>query len=149
MRSYDSATCLYFSVFLYVEGRAYGRVGGLGAKSYELEKAWPSVNHSVFFHLSLPDTVHKGSGHKVHIYLEYHCFCPSSELGPPGTKGGRVHTRLSVRGWGSLNSDLRKSLALCLFSVEWVTKRNVSTTSPLLNVSSTKCTVLYSEITYM
>ncbi len=54
-------------------------------------------------------------------------YVPSSELGlpqplsrkrvcaPPGPKGGRGHTRLRLKGWGSPNSDdWRKRLALCL-----------------------------------
>ncbi len=40
----------------------------------------------------------------------------ASECVPPPRTGGRGgHTRLRVRGWGSLNSDdLRKSLVFCL-----------------------------------
>jgi hypothetical protein len=44
-----SASCVFFSVFLCVAGRAYWRGGGGGsgwrAKSHE--KAWPSINHSI------------------------------------------------------------------------------------------------------
>ncbi len=64
LRSYDSdphlppfpplpaASCLSFSVFLCVAGRELtdGREGGgdgRGAKSYDREKAWPSLNHSI------------------------------------------------------------------------------------------------------
>ncbi len=62
--SYDSATppshpllpsesCLSFSVFLCVAGRAYWRKkgvgGGEGAKSCNGEKAWSSINH-LFLH---------------------------------------------------------------------------------------------------
>ncbi len=62
--------------------------------------------------------------HKARINKSTTVYVPSSELGlsqhlsrqrvcPSRQKGG--HTRLRVRGWGSLNSDdLRKSLALCL-----------------------------------
>ncbi len=45
-----SAKCLSFSVSVCVAGRAYLRkeVGsGRGAKSYDHEKAWPSINHSI------------------------------------------------------------------------------------------------------
>jgi hypothetical protein len=75
--------------------------------------------------------VSKGWRHKVHIYLEYHSFCPSLELGPPppstasecdspraqigGGGGYTVHTCQRVRGLGSPNSDdWRESLVLCL-----------------------------------
>jgi hypothetical protein len=63
--------------------------------------------------------------HKVRIYKEYHSVCPLVRIGTPPTPlspatvplppepGGR-HTRVRVRGWGSHNSDYRKSLALCL-----------------------------------
>ncbi len=45
---------------------------------------------------------------------------PQANVLPPGTKGGRVHTRLRVRGWGSPNSDdWRESLVLCLLCA-WV-----------------------------
>jgi hypothetical protein len=49
-----SATCLSFSVFLCVAGRADLRErgwvgGGRRAKSYDREKDWPSVNHSILF----------------------------------------------------------------------------------------------------
>jgi hypothetical protein len=56
--------------------------------------------------------------HKVRIYKEYHSvsphrnwdslpspFSPASVPLPPEPKGGGGHTRLRVRGWGSLNSD--------------------------------------------
>ena len=46
-----SASCLSFSVFLCVAGRAYWRErrvgGGDGAKSCDGEKAWSSINHSI------------------------------------------------------------------------------------------------------
>ncbi len=48
-----SASCLSFSVFLCVTGRAYriltgeGEGGGRGANTYDCKKAWPSINHSV------------------------------------------------------------------------------------------------------
>ncbi len=68
--------------------------------------------------------------HKVNLYLEYHSVLsprpnwdplppPPTPLAqanvlPPGTKGGRVHTRLRVRGWGSpISDDWRESLVLC------------------------------------
>jgi hypothetical protein len=41
-----SASCLSFSFFLCVAGRAYWRGGG-GTKSYDSEEAWSSINHSV------------------------------------------------------------------------------------------------------
>ncbi len=41
----QSASCLSFSVFLYVAGEAY-RMGG-GEEGVG-EKAWPSINHSIF-----------------------------------------------------------------------------------------------------
>ncbi len=61
LRSYDSAPrphpsplppASYLSFLsLCVGGRAYwrdkGRVGGRGAKSYDREEAWPSINHSI------------------------------------------------------------------------------------------------------
>jgi hypothetical protein len=56
LRSYDSALIPSpllpsFSVFLYmVAGRAYWRGwggGGRGAKLYDREKAWPSLDHSI------------------------------------------------------------------------------------------------------
>ncbi len=40
-----SEICFYFSVFLWVAGRAYWRWGG--TKSYGGEKAWSSINHSI------------------------------------------------------------------------------------------------------
>jgi hypothetical protein len=51
---------------------------------------------------------------------------PASEWVPPGTKGGRGHTRRGARGVGSSNSDDgRKSLALCLlFEVHCTLCRN-------------------------
>ncbi len=46
-----SASCLSFSVFLSVAGRAYWRESGVrgwgGSKSYDRKKAWPFVNHSI------------------------------------------------------------------------------------------------------
>jgi hypothetical protein len=46
-----SASCLSFSVFLCVASRVYcdwrGEGGGGGAKSYDIEKAWPDINHSI------------------------------------------------------------------------------------------------------
>ncbi len=42
-----SATCLSFSVFLSSLLTGEGGGGGRGAKSYDREKAWPSINHSV------------------------------------------------------------------------------------------------------
>ncbi len=46
-----SASCLSFSVFQFVTGRTYwrkmGEGGGGGAKSFDNEKAWYSVNHSI------------------------------------------------------------------------------------------------------
>ncbi len=62
--------------------------------------------------VSMVSMVHK----KKHIYLEYHSVCPLVRIGnphplsrklvpPPGTKGGGVHTRLQLRGWGGPNSD--------------------------------------------
>ncbi len=47
-------SCLSVSVFLCVDGRAYwqerrGGGGGGGAKSYDGEKAWSSINHSILF----------------------------------------------------------------------------------------------------
>ncbi len=46
-----SASCLSFSVFLCGAGRVYwlGGMGwdGRGAKSYDGEKAWSSINHSI------------------------------------------------------------------------------------------------------
>ncbi len=59
-------------------------------------------------------------------YPEYHSVCPLVWIGtphplppvsvyPPLNQRSGEHTRLRVRGWGSLNSDYwRKSLALCL-----------------------------------
>ncbi len=62
LRSYDSAphpphspspaaTCLSFSVFQCVAGRAYWRGRGWAksqtTKLYDREKAWPSMNHSI------------------------------------------------------------------------------------------------------
>ncbi len=48
-----AASCLSFSVFLCVAGRAYWRrgrgKGGGGAKSYDGEKVWSSINHSMLF----------------------------------------------------------------------------------------------------
>ncbi len=45
-----SASCLSFSDFLFVACRGYWREkmgeGGEGAKSYDCEKAWSSINHS-------------------------------------------------------------------------------------------------------
>jgi hypothetical protein len=71
--------------------------------------------------------------HKVRMYKEYHSVCPLVGIGtpptplsqasvplPPRTGGG--HTRLRVRGWGRpISDDWRKSLPLCLYSVD-VTK---------------------------
>ncbi len=51
-----SASCLSLSVFLGVAGRAFWREkgeGGGGAKLYDLEKAWPSINHSILSARSL------------------------------------------------------------------------------------------------
>ncbi len=60
-------------------------------------------------------------------YLEYHSVYPLVWIGtpppplpvsvfPPLNQRRGEHTRLRVRGWGSLNSDYwRKSLALCLY----------------------------------
>ncbi len=44
-----TASCLSFSVFLCVAGQAYWRGGeGFGGtKSYDGEKSWSSINHSV------------------------------------------------------------------------------------------------------
>ncbi len=44
-----SATCLSFSVFLCVADGAYWRESGVGwgANSYDGEKAWYSINHSI------------------------------------------------------------------------------------------------------
>jgi hypothetical protein len=72
--------------------------------------------------------------YRTETVVTYRCttvYVPSLELGPPtpslasecaalpGTKGGVGHTRLQVRGCGSPNSDdWRKSLALCLYSVD-------------------------------
>ncbi len=74
----------------------------------------------------------KGAGHKVqYIYtvpIEYHSVCPLVGIGsfwdpvqpisgkqvctppPPGPKGGRLHNRLRMRGWGSPNSDDLRSV---------------------------------------
>jgi hypothetical protein len=55
----------------------------------------------------------------IPIYLEYHSVCTLVRIGTtppplpqasvplplPGPKGGGVHPRLRVRGWGSPNSD--------------------------------------------
>ncbi len=50
-RRFPSASCLSFSDFLCVASRAYWREisgeGGRGAKSYDDEKAWSSVNRSI------------------------------------------------------------------------------------------------------
>jgi hypothetical protein len=46
--------CISFSVFPRVAGRAYLREGGGGAKSYDDEKAWSSINHSIY---SLPKPI--------------------------------------------------------------------------------------------
>jgi hypothetical protein len=47
----SSASCPFLSVFLSVAGRAHWRErgdgGGGGAKSYDGEKAWSSINHSI------------------------------------------------------------------------------------------------------
>jgi hypothetical protein len=65
--------------------------------------------------------------HKVLTYTEHHSVCPLVGIGtppiplpqasvpsPPDQRVGG-HTRLSLRGWGSSNSDAgAKSLALCL-----------------------------------
>ncbi len=49
--SLHSASCLSFSVFLWVAYRAYwwerGKGGRAGYKSYDSEKAWSSINHSI------------------------------------------------------------------------------------------------------
>ncbi len=51
--SHPSASCLSFSVFLcdalveLTDGRGGGRRGWGGAKSYDDEKAWSSINHSI------------------------------------------------------------------------------------------------------
>ncbi len=42
-----STSSLSFSVFLWVPGRAYWREWQGGAKSYDGEKALPSINHSI------------------------------------------------------------------------------------------------------
>ncbi len=46
------ASCLSFSAFLCVSGRAYwreggGEGGGQGAESYDSKKGWSSINHSI------------------------------------------------------------------------------------------------------
>jgi hypothetical protein len=54
--SIPSASCLSFSIFLCITGRAVRLPAGGGGrtpKSYDSEKAWPSLNHSVLF-LSTP-----------------------------------------------------------------------------------------------
>ncbi len=62
------------------------------------------------------------------LIIEYQSVCPLIGIGTPQPlsckrvcppsqepKGGGVHTRLRVRGWGSPNSDgRRESLVLCL-----------------------------------
>ncbi len=74
LRSYDTAphpsrppaspvSCLSFSVFLCVIGRAYLResVGGGGAgvaESYDHKKAWPSMNHQYSL-LKKPNSIYK------------------------------------------------------------------------------------------
>ncbi len=68
-----------------------------------------------------------GVPHKVYITQSTTVYVPSSDLGlshplsrqrvcpSPRYQMGGGHTRLWVRGWGSLKSDdWRKSLALCL-----------------------------------
>jgi hypothetical protein len=51
-----AASCLSFSVFLCIARRAYwqenGEGGSGGAKSYDGEKAWPSLNHLILSALS-------------------------------------------------------------------------------------------------
>ncbi len=74
----------------------------------------------------------KSDTHKVSIYKEYHSVCslvgigtlptplsPAANVPLPPEPGGRGHTHLRVRGWGSPNSDdWRKSLALCLLCAD-------------------------------
>ncbi len=45
----SSASCLSFSFFLCVAGRAYWRGGGVGEEpnAYDNERAWSSINHSI------------------------------------------------------------------------------------------------------
>ncbi len=43
----SSASCHSFSVFLCVAGRAYWREMWGGTSSYDCEKAWSSINHSI------------------------------------------------------------------------------------------------------
>ncbi len=52
----SSASCLSFSAFLYVAGRAFWRERGVGRGrdlSYDDEKAWSSINHSILSGWSL------------------------------------------------------------------------------------------------
>ncbi len=71
----------------------------------------PSIRrHSGIWGAADEAVLNKVRKYKVHIYLEYHSFCPLTRIGtphplsasvsPPGTKGvrGEVHTRLRVRG---------------------------------------------------
>jgi hypothetical protein len=43
----SAASCLPISVFLCVAGRTYRRGRGGGARSYDDEKAWSCINHSI------------------------------------------------------------------------------------------------------
>ncbi len=91
-----SASCLSFSVFLCVAGRAYWRErrvgGGDGAKSCDGEKAWSSINHSIlsgwmFIYVqfvyenvssALPlgpvDVLWESAQHNCHKQHNYVCF---------------------------------------------------------------------------
>jgi hypothetical protein len=70
-------------------------------------------------------------------YLSRQRMCPS----PRKQSGGREHTRLRVKGWGSTNSDdWRKSLILCLLcDKEYVTLMQDETQEYSLSVPIHGC----------
>jgi hypothetical protein len=61
-----SASCLSFSALMCVSDRAYGRGVGGRAKSFDGEKALPSINHSI-----LSDVVrHFCNSLQLHLWME-------------------------------------------------------------------------------
>ncbi len=119
-QSYSVSTV---ELILYTDARV-GR-DGRGANSYDCEKDWFSVNHSVLSDFSLKDIIHKGSGHNVYIYLYRvpQCLSPRPNWDPWNQRGGG-YTFACVWGLGeSQFRRLEKKLSTLSTLWEWVTKR--------------------------
>jgi hypothetical protein len=71
---------------------------------------------------------------------------PASEFAlPPGSKGGGVHTRLLVRGWGSPNSDdwREETLVLYIFVFKSIYQKSESIGELVEGISNTLLPEMY------